>query len=281
MNFKEKYILWLQTELTKYLKAGYSLKVLEEVTQAPYIVPKKNDIKIYVNFGVGSKQINTKNRINQPITITALSESDGFTITKKVLENFFNDFSNKLTILKNVEVLEEDEYKEYDFNVWHKYSTPATTKPYQQIGTESRTSILMTGIVSYSKGQILGSIYLLDGEYINLVDPTNTYQAETIAFNAINKENAMVFVESSPNTYSARFLLTNSIVSKKLLSMANNGFILEDGFKKKYEPILEVNYSTPNGTITTQVTCIVSHAQVETDPANFDNIINFVLVRKG
>ena len=55
--------------------------------------------------------------------------------------------------------MEEDEYKEYDFNVWHKYSTPATTKPYQQIGTESRTSILMTGVVSFLATKYKGGVF--------------------------------------------------------------------------------------------------------------------------
>jgi hypothetical protein len=149
VNFNERYIEWFEKELKGYLKSGYNLKVIEEATQKPHTIPNKTDIRVYVRFGWGNKQPSITDRIDLPITIEALSESDGFTITKKVLENFFNDFSNTLTILKNVEVLEEDEYKEYDFNVWHKYSTPATTKPYQQIGTESRTSILMTGVVSF------------------------------------------------------------------------------------------------------------------------------------
>ncbi|HNZ74171.1 MAG TPA: hypothetical protein PKH00_02010 [Bacilli bacterium] len=160
MNFNERYIEWFEKELKGYLKSGYNLKVIEEATQKPHTIPNKTDIRVYVRFGWGNKQPNITDRIDLPITIEALSESDGFTITKKVLENFFNDFSNKLTILKNVEVLEEDEIaEEYDFNVWHKYSTPATTKPYQQIGTESRTSILMTGVVSFLATKYKGGVF--------------------------------------------------------------------------------------------------------------------------
>lgn len=279
MNFKKRYIEWLNKELNGYLSSGYELKVIDESTQSPQIKPLKNEIRVYVKFGSGSKQVNTQDRINQTLTITALSESDNFDKTYQVLYNLFTEYSKKITVLENVKVLENDIYVANDYNVWHNYQAPTIMNPYQQIGTESRTSLIMTGVLSYSKGQLLGSLYFLDDEIINSVDPIAIYQTQEIGFNAINEEVALIFTESSTNTYSASFLLTNSVVSLNLLDMAYNGYIIKNGSKTKYEPVLKVLYNTPDGTKEYNIKCAISNLQIEKDSANNDNIASFTLRR--
>lgn len=280
MNFKERYIEWVETELMSYLSNNYTLKVIEEATQNPYRKPPKNEIRVYVKFGSGSKQLNAIDRIDLPITIEALSESDSFDETLNILESFFKEYSKKLTVLKNVKELIDDEYQEVNFNVWHNYTTPIIKTAYQQIGTESRNILLMTGVLSYSKGQVLGNFCYLDDELVALVDPAATYQAEPAAFNSINKLSADTFIISSTNTYSARFLLTSSDVSLKLLSMAYNGFIIENGIKKKYEPTLKITYNTEKGKAIFEVECNISNIVIEQDSSNNDNIVNLVLTKK-
>lgn len=280
MNFKKRYIEWLEQELSGYLPSGYDLKVIDESTQSPQIKPLKTEIRVYVRFGSGSKQVNTQDRINQTLTITALSESDNFDKTYQVLYNLFTEYSKKITILENVEVLENDVYVASDYNVWHNYQTPMIMNPYQQIGTESRTSLIMTGVLSYSKGTIIGSLHYIDDEIVDIIDPSGTYQMQQVAFNPINTPAAISFNESAIITFSGRFLLTNSNVSRKFLDMNYYHMVMfEDGVTPYvWKPIYKVVYNPlTSSPIEYTLLCNIANIQIEKDSANNDNIVSFVL----
>ena len=80
MNFKIKYIQWLGQTLADYTPVGYKLKIIEQAGQISTqdkTLPK-NTIKCYVGFGVGAKQSLAKDRVNQPVTFTIISEGDNF-----------------------------------------------------------------------------------------------------------------------------------------------------------------------------------------------------------
>lgn len=263
--FKKKYIEYLQEQLNQFVPEGYSIKVVEEYGFGANINnSEKFKIYVYVKFGVGAKQLNTSDRINQPVIFSIKSEGGDFRVAKDIFENFF------LTYSKSVSELEiEGEI----YQVWHNYNTPVVQSGVEQIGLVQRIPIIMTGVVSYSKSKLIGVKYSIsfDGgetyEEIQVINPQTTFSAITTTPQYLGNDSNFAEVEGFSNTISFSMLADNSDTSKYFISNAFFGTILEVWVKVEY-----------NSSIRFILKYVVTNVINSHDSATGDNILQVTLM---
>lgn len=206
MSFKKEYLKWLRSELGTLVPDGYNLKIVEEIG-AGAVKSDKFDIVCYVKFGTASKQNNTTDRINQPVIFNIISEAEGFGVAESIFYMFFMSFSKQHTTIKINDV---------NHAMWHFYTSPTIQSGYIQIGEYHRTNLIMSGVLSYAKGKIIGVKYYLDNVLLDVISPQAVYTAqdETIQYvgENVGEANALAAV----NSYGFAMLLDNSVVAGKL-----------------------------------------------------------------
>ncbi len=263
--FKEKYIDWVRNELLTFLPEGYSLKVVEEQGYGASDSPKF-EIVVYVKFGVGGKQTNATNRINQPVIFTVKSEGSDFRTANEILNNFFLWHSRTRTML---ELTVGDAY-----DLWHVYYTPVIQTGIEQIGTYQRSTIILTGLVSYSQASLIGVKYsikkLEDIDYteLDVINPQSQYNTQNLTPQYVNEDVGMTEIEGANNSISFTMLAGNNIISKELIEISIIGTLKKYTLKIEYTPTLAFTFDV----VPTSV--VVSH-----DTASGDNILTVNLSR--
>ncbi len=232
--FKEKYIEFLRSELQSLVPDGYSIKVIEEYGYGASRSPKF-EIKCYVKFGVGSKQINSSDRINQPVMFSVLSEGDDF----RVANGIFNDFFHLISRTHSTLDIDGEIY-----NLWHNYNTPIVQAGVNQDGTYQRKTILMTGVVSYSREKVIGVTYrigtkiLPNGQpnfvVVNVINPQTQYNTQPITPQYLNVDFGYAEIEGANNSYTFQMLLDKTELSQKLLETSIKGTPLKLIFEITY-----------------------------------------------
>lgn len=268
--FKDKYIEFLRNELQNLVPDGYTIKVIEEYGSGATRSPKF-EIKCYVKFGVGSKQINTNDRINQPVMFTVLSEGDDFRVANGIFNDFFYMLSRTHTTL-------DIDGQIYD--LWHNYNTPIVQAGVNQDGTFERKTILMTGVVSYSLEKVIGVKYKIaleippsgnpDFVEVAVINPQTQYNTQAITPQYLNDEFGYAEIEGANNSYTFQMLLDKTELSRKLLETGIKGTPLKLIFEITYTEELYYGFYTV-------VTSVVnSH-----DTATGDNILTVTCMRIG
>lgn len=264
--FKKKYIEYLQEQLNQFVPEGYSIKVVEEYGFGANINnSEKFKIYVYVKFGVGAKQLNTSDRINQPVIFSIKSEGGDFRVAKDIFENFF------LTYSKSVSELEiEGEI----YQVWHNYNTPVVQSGVEQIGLVQRIPIIMTGVVSYSKSKLVGVKYYVSMnngatyEEIQVVNPQLGYVAKPVTPQYLGTMESKTEIEGATNSLSFSMLADTSFFSKQIIDLTIFGGIADFIIKIKYN-FGEMEYV--NKYIVTSVTNTY-------DNGTGDNVLNITMM---
>lgn len=262
--FKKNYIINLQTLLSDLTPEGYKIKVVEEFGfGAKSGLGEKFTIYCYVKFGVGSKQLNTTDRINQPVIFTIKSEGGDFRTAKEIFDNFFLTYSRTISQLN----IDGDTY-----NLWHNYNTPVIQSGVEQVGIHQRVTIIMTGVVSYSLSKIIGVKYYLalqDSGFIEVqtINPQTTYNTQPITPHKLGQQTGYAKIEGANNSFVFTMLLDNSPVALKLLETSILGRTLT--------MVLKIEY--PNNLIY-NVNCRVTSVSNSHDTASGDNILNVTLM---
>lgn len=260
--FKQSYLEFLRSELQALTPSGYTIKVIEEYGSGASRSPKF-EIRCYVKFGVGSKQINTSDRINQPVMFTVLSEGDDFRVANGIFNDFFYMVSRTHTTL-NID--------DQTYDLWHNYNTPIVQAGVNQDGTFERKTILMTGVVSYSLEKVIGVKYRVGTEIMqngqpNFVEvcpinPQTQYNTQAISPQFTNDDVGYAEIEGANNSYTFQMLLDKTDLSRKLLETSIKGTPLKLIFEIKYNDELYFTFYA-------RVTSVVnSH-----DTATGDNIL--------
>lgn len=267
--FKQSYISYLQTQLNGLTPEGYSIKVIEEYGfGSSGGLGEKFKIYCYVKFGVGSKQTNTTDRINQPVIFTIKSEGGDFRTAKEIFDNFF------LTYSRTVSQLEIDGES---YNLWHNYNTPVVQSGVEQVGIHQRMTIIMTGVVSYSLEKIIGVKYKAaleippNGEPIfhdvAVINPQTQYNTQVITPQYLNKNFGYAEIEGANNSISFQMLLDKSDLAKMLLETSIYGTPLKIIMMIEYTTELSYTFyarvtsvanthDTPSGDNILTVTCM-------------------------
>jgi len=256
--FKEKYIDFIRSELLTLLPDGYTLKVVEEMGGGAKESPKFQ-IVVYVKFGVGSKQTNTTSRINQPVIFSVVSEGGDFRVARKMLQEFF-EYNSKT----HSSLLTDNG----TYDLWHNYNTPVVQTGIDQIGTYQRMTVLLTGLVSYSKTALTGVKYYLkhleDLNYTELevINPQTQYNTQNLTPQYINEDVGKYEIEGANNTVSLSMLAGNDAFSKELIETS----II--GTTRKY--MLKIWFSDD---LTFEFLCVPTTVANSHDTASGDNII--------
>lgn len=264
--FKDQYITQLQTWFTNLAPEGYTVKVVEEFGAGSSTTPKFG-ITVYVKFGVGSKQANTHNRINQPIVLTVRSEGDDFRTAVALLQTFFDTYSRTRSSL----TIDDDAYV-----IWNNYTSPVVRPGVDMVGGYTRHTIDMMGVVGYSKDIIVGVHYYLkpyddniDYQEIQVVNPTSSYNTEPITPQYLGETTGKARIKGANNIYQIRLLLTKEDRPRELLYTAISGvphkYVLKILFPHTTNIIFEIN-------------CVLTHVSVTTDSETGDNIIDATLM---
>lgn len=222
--FKQSYLEFLRSELQALTPSGYTIKVVEEYGSGASRSPKF-EIKCYVKFGVGSKQINTSDRINQPVMFTVLSEGDDFRVANGIFNDFFYMVSRTHTTL-NID--------DQTYDLWHNYNTPIVQAGVNQDGTFERKTILMTGVVSYSLEKVIGVKYKIaeipSSDHIQpyfidvaVINPQTQYNTQVITPQYLNSKFGYAEIEGANNTFTFQMLLDKTSICKKLLDTSIKG----------------------------------------------------------
>lgn len=278
MNFKNKYIQWLGQTLADYTPVGYKLKIIEQAGQISTqdkTLPK-NTIKCYVGFGVGAKQSLAKDRVNQPVTFTIISEGDNFRNALQIFYEFFIAYSKTRTAEQVTEIEDEEEVTN-TYNVWHTYNTPVVQTSYEQSGLYAYSTIIMTGVLTYAKNKVLGVEYTIDGSAVDLISPEIQYNAVVNSPMFVENTVAKALIESTGNIFTARMFLDNTQLAEDLLYVAYTG-VKQDG--TKLEPTLEAKYMINDEEVVVTINCVVTQAIILYDNESGDNIIDFTLMIK-
>lgn len=278
MNFKNKYIQWLGQTLADYTPVGYKLKIIEQAGQISTqdkTLPK-NTIKCYVGFGVGAKQSLAKDRVNQPVTFTIISEGDNFRNALQIFYEFFIAYSKTRTAEQVTEIEDEEEVTN-TYNVWHTYNTPVVQTSYEQSGLYAYSTIIMTGVLTYAKNKVLGVEYTIDGSVVDLISPEIQYNAVVNSPMFVENTVAKALIESTGNIFTARMFLDNTQLAEDLLYVAYTG-VKKDS--TKLEPTLEAKYMINDEEVVVTINCVVTQAIILYDNESGDNIIDFTLMIK-
>lgn len=260
--FKQKYIDFVREELLTLLPEGYSLKVVEEMGMGADGSPKF-EIVVYIKFGVGSKQTITTSRINQPVIFSVKSEGGDFRIATAMLQKFFEYNSKTRTVL---------ETDGGNFDLWHNYNTPVVQTGIEQVGTYKRMTVLLTGVVSYSKSALIGVKYYLkklaDNDYteIEAINPQTQFNTQNLTPQYINEAVGKYEIEGANNTINLSILAGNDAISKELIETS----II--GTPRKY--MLKIWYSED---LSFEMLCSTITATTSHDTASGDNVINVSL----
>lgn len=278
MNFKNKYIQWLGQTLADYTPVGYKLKIIEQAGQISTqdkTLPK-NTIKCYVGFGVGAKQSLAKDRVNQPVTFTIISEGDNFRNALQIFYEFFIAYSKTRTAEQVTEIDDEEETTN-TYNVWHTYNTPVVQTSYEQSGLYAYSTIIMTGVLTYAKNKVLGVEYTIAGSVVDLISPEIQYNAVVNSPMFVENTVAKALIESTGNIFTARMFLDNTQLAEDLLYVAYTG-VKKNG--TKLEPTLVAKYMINNEEVSISIDCTVTQAIILYDNESGDNIIDFTLMIK-
>lgn len=263
--FKQKYIEYLKDVMSDFVPDGYTLKIVEEVGFGANTKPnEKFTIYVYVKFGVGNKQTNANNIINQPITLSAKSEAGDFRVATEILEKFF------LTYSKTINTIVDGENT---YTVWNDYNTPNVISTIENIGIAQRVTVMMFGRISYSLNLLIGAKYSLSLDNTNftqytLIQPQRIYNTQATTPQKINSNYGSTELDGSNIVFSFSLMLDTSAICLKLLDMSFNGGSEILYVKTEYSPTIIYN-----GTYrVTQVSNI--H-----DNQTYDNLLNITLMK--
>jgi len=260
--FKENYLNYVRTELLNLLPDGYSVKVVEEQGYGAKASPKF-EIVVYVKFGVGSKQTNSSNRITQPVILTVKSEGGDFRIANGMLNDFFllNSKTHSTTTIDNAV-----------YDLWHNYNTPVIQTGIEQIGTYQRTTILLTGVITYSKGLNVGVKYYLksyealDYQELAVINPQSQFNTQSLTPQYVNEEEGKHEIEGANNIITFMMLANQDALSNEFIETS---FI---GTPRVY--MLKVEYSA---THFYEIKCKPTAIANSHDTASGDNILTITL----
>ena len=294
MNFKIKYMEWLENAITSYLPNGYEIKIIEQAGQISNKASKKT-IKCYVHFGVGSKQAITSDRVNQPIMFTIISEGDDFRTAMNLFYTLFIDYSKTNDTL-NITELVGDANETNVYNVWHNYNTPVMQTAYEQVGEYAYSTIIMTGVLAYSKSKLIGATYTLNGTAVDLITPEAQYNAVVESPMLVGEDVATSYSNAGNNIFKGRMLLDNTQIAKDLVYLAYTGLKKDSTALSTVTLTITYPFFTagvdeitgpplvpavdPILSETITISCLVTQAVVTYDNSNGDNVIDFTLMPK-
>ena len=126
---------------------------------------------------VDAKQSLAKDRVNQPVTFTIISEGDNFRNALQIFYEFFIAYSKTRTAEQVTEIEDEEEITNTYNVLWHTYNTPVVQTSYEQSGLYAYSTIIMTGVLTYAKNKVLGVEYTIAGSVVDLISPEIQYNA--------------------------------------------------------------------------------------------------------
>ena len=260
-NFKQSFLAFMRDALEGITPDGYTVKVIDEYGAGAEETPKFT-IFCYIKFGVGNKQLNTSDRINQPIIMTIKATGDDHRMSYDIFNTFFMSYSKTRV---NIEV-DDDVY-----DVWLNFNTPTIQDGVEKVGLHFRKTILMTGIISYSLNKIVGVKYYIDNNLINVVNPNTSYNTVPTTPNYHGDSTGKVKIEGANNVYTFTMLLDNSATAKKFLKTSIDG--------TKCDVTLKIEYNPYNETaITYTINCTVTAVGNVHDTPTGDNVLTVTLM---
>lgn len=264
--FNEKYLQYLSDLIISFTPQGYKSVVVEEMSFANAMMEDDFSLVFIVRFGPASKMRSRALNVNQPITITAISEGGSVKVINTILQQLFM-------------YLNEDEFEtvvdEKAVEVINSFSTPTPISAPMVVNGINRTLILMTGVATYRAERFTKKVWINGIVIDNLISDTTSYTSNFKTPNYIENNDVSVLVEGENNIFNLTFPLIDNDMIVQLLSIANTSN--SDYGIKDFELMFEYMSTVRSFEYITSTTLV--SVDVSTDYTTGETIVNARFVR--